>query len=383
MARNGVNGATTCSNARAAEHRFVLLDLAAVWCHWCHVMEETTYSDPAVLASLAAHYIPVRVDQDARPDLSLRYEDWGWPATIVFAADGTEIVKLRGYRDAKLFDHILAAIVRDPSPIDYGAIPPTSPAAAERPCRTPSATAGGHYRAAYDSAHGGWGTFNKFIDPDAMDYTLALALAGDADAARPAQTLDAARALIDPVWGGIYQYSDAVDWKSPHFEKIMAVQGANLRLYALAFALWQRPTDLAAADGSTATSRRFLRAPDGAFYVSQDADLDSSTTGHVYYALGDGDRRKLGLPRIDTHLYARENGWAISALVAYRDATGEDAALTHAIAAARWVMAQRRLADGRFAHGEADATGPFLGDSLAMARAFLDLFTPQRATATG
>src|SRR5438477_7568855 len=75
------------------ENRFVLLDLGAVWCHWCHVMDEITYRDPAVIALLRSRYIAVHVDQDARPDLANRYEDYGWPATIVFNTDGSEIVK--------------------------------------------------------------------------------------------------------------------------------------------------------------------------------------------------------------------------------------------------------------------------------------------------
>ena len=57
-----------------AEKRFVILDLEAVWCHWCHVMEKTTYSDPKVIDLLTSHYIPVRVVQDANPDLSSRYD---------------------------------------------------------------------------------------------------------------------------------------------------------------------------------------------------------------------------------------------------------------------------------------------------------------------
>jgi uncharacterized protein len=57
------------------ENRFVLLDLGAVWCHWCHVMEEITYSDPEVIKLIGSRYIAVRVDQDSRPDLSNRYED--------------------------------------------------------------------------------------------------------------------------------------------------------------------------------------------------------------------------------------------------------------------------------------------------------------------
>ena len=79
------------------EKRFVLLDLGAVWCHWCHVMEEVTYRDPKVIELIRSRYIGVRVDQDSRPDLANRYEDYGWPATIVFAPDGTESGRRPGF----------------------------------------------------------------------------------------------------------------------------------------------------------------------------------------------------------------------------------------------------------------------------------------------
>src|SRR5215468_427022 len=99
-----------------AEKRFVILDLEAVWCHWCHVMEKTTYADPDVQSLLASKYIPVRVDQDANPDLSSRYGDWGWPATIVFGPDGTEIAKIRGYIEPERMRTLLKAVIDDPSP---------------------------------------------------------------------------------------------------------------------------------------------------------------------------------------------------------------------------------------------------------------------------
>src|ERR1044071_5468262 len=81
----------------AREHKYVLLDLHAVWCHWCHVMDEETYSDARVQRLMDKHYIDISVDADSDPDLTARYGNWGWPATIVLAADGTEIVKRRGY----------------------------------------------------------------------------------------------------------------------------------------------------------------------------------------------------------------------------------------------------------------------------------------------
>ena len=84
-----------------SEKKFVILDLEAVWCHWCHVMEETTYQTPKVVELIQSRYIPVKVDQDANPDLSHRYEDYGWPATVVFAADGSEKKLMADYAPLK------------------------------------------------------------------------------------------------------------------------------------------------------------------------------------------------------------------------------------------------------------------------------------------
>ena len=83
------------------EHKFVLLDLEAVWCHWCHVMDETTYSDPQVIALMQSEVHCRARRSGLPPDLSNRYEDYGWPATVVFAADGSEIVKRQGYIEPK------------------------------------------------------------------------------------------------------------------------------------------------------------------------------------------------------------------------------------------------------------------------------------------
>ena len=91
----------------------------------------------------------------------------------------------------------------------------------------------------------------------------------------------------------------------------MSFQAQYLRQYSQAYALWKDPKYLAAARDIERYLATFLTSPDGAFYVSQDADLDHDTDGHKYYALSDAERRKLGMPRIDTNLYARENGWAI------------------------------------------------------------------------
>lgn len=105
----------------------LLLSVQADWCHWCHVMNTTTYADPEVLALLADHFVVMRAEADARPDLAERYTNCGWPATILFAPDGRELVRLRGHRDPAAMRAILEAVIADPlavtlTPIEENAI---------------------------------------------------------------------------------------------------------------------------------------------------------------------------------------------------------------------------------------------------------------------
>jgi hypothetical protein len=363
--------------ARAtAEKRFVILDLEAVWCHWCHVMDQTTYSDPAVQSLLASKYLPVRVDQDANPDLSNRYGDWGWPATIVFGPDGTEIAKIRGYIEPERMQALLKAVTDDPSPgPSVGEAFEIKPSASAFLAKDQRAELSKNFDESFDDKLSGWGDGQKFIDADSMDLTISEAEAGNSNAARRArQTFDAATALIDPVWGGVFQYSEPGSWTHPHFEKIMSFQAQYLRQYSQAYALWKDPKYLKAARDVERYLTSFLISPDGAFYVSQDADLNRDTDGHAYYALSDSERRKLGLPRIDRNIYARENGWAISGLAAYYDVTNDPKILAIAEHAAKWVNDNRALPGGGFRHGDKDRGGPYLGDTLAMGQAFLDLY---------
>ena len=359
------------------DHRFVLLDLGAVWCHWCHVMEDITYRDPKVIALVKQRYIAVRVDQDARPDLSNRYENYGWPATVVFNSDGSEIVKRQGYIPPKPMASMLQAIIDDPSPgPSIVAEPPPEQAGNAELKPEQRDKLRKILRDSYDSKNRGWGTVQKFLDWDIIEFCLSEAMRGDQELERMArETLDAQRQLIDPVWGGVYQYSTDGDWKHPHFEKIMQMQAENLRSYAQAYALWKDPAYLEAAKKIRDYLGPFLTSPDGAFYTSQDADLVQGEHSTAYFALSDAVRRKRGIPRIDQHIYARENGWAINALATLYSVTGDESALLGAMRAAEWVIANRSLPGGGFRHDAQDAGGPYLGDSIYMTRAFLKLYT--------
>jgi len=359
-----------------AQQRMVIMDLEAVWCHWCHVMEAKTYSHPEVAELINQHFIPVRVDADANPDMASRYGRWGWPATIVFSPQGDEIVKRRGYIPVIGMLSMLEAIIADPSPgpsvWNEPKVTPAGDAALDPELRTKLEAA---YFDLYDASFGGWGKIHKFVNAPATEYALEQARLGRREYELMARlTLHNGMHLLDPEWGGVYQYSDQLDWRSPHFEKIMFYQAENLRLYALAYARWQDPAYLEAIESILAYLETFLLDAEGGFYTSQDADLSLEVDGHQYFALSDSDRRALGMPKIDRHIYARENGWLIQALLAVYNATGNQRALTRALAASDYILAGRRLKDGGFSHGKNDQGGPYLGDNQAMAQAFIALY---------
>jgi uncharacterized protein len=324
------------------EHKFVLLDLEAVWCHWCHVMDDITYRDPVVIRLLTQRYVLVKVDQDARPDISNRYEDYGWPATVVFAADGSEIVKRQGYIPPRPMSSMLQAIIDDPSPG-----PSVEKEAAFHPAADAAISAAvlariqKQFQMQYDGPVAGWGFGHKYLDANSIEYAMRLAAHGNVEAAkRAADTLHNATALLDPAWGGMYQYSVGGHWSGPHFEKLISIQADALREYSLAYAQTQNRENLSALQSVQRYVMTFLRSPStGAFSVSQDADLHDGQENASYFKLSDRERRAKGVPRIDTHIYAQENGWMIAALCVDYAATGDASALSQTRRAADWIAA--------------------------------------------
>lgn len=359
-----------------ASHKFVLLDLESVWCHWCHVMDEQTYRDENVRKILSEHYIAVKVDQDARPDLANRYRDYGWPATIIFDGDGRELAKVAGYVNPAAMQSLLQKIVTHPEPI------PETTAADEKPTQIAgdlvSADILNQLRArqykAYDDSLGGLKTAHKYLEADFVEYALAHGAGGekrDADMAR--KTLTANKQLIDPIWGGVYQYSTNGDWKHPHFEKIVPTQSVNMRLYSLASSAFGGEYRQAVKDIDRYIDG-FLTSADGSFYTSQDADVVQGEHSAEYFAQNDIERRAKGIPRVDTNRYGRENGMLIAALATAYAAFGDEKMLDKAVRSATWVLANRAIVGGGFRHGNKTEDIYYLGDSLYMGNGLLALY---------
>jgi uncharacterized protein YyaL (SSP411 family) len=387
-------GAPAFARARA-ERRLVLVDGSAEWCHWCHVMDATTYRDPDVRRLVDASFVPVRVDIDEKPDFEERYRESGWPATVVLTADGAEVGRYKGYQPPAKFIAILrSALTARPAAGSAGETP-TRPSTAATRLPEPAIAEVAAWTSQtldglWDAEQGGWGTPQKL--PLAWDNAWMLDRARRHDGAHALEqvlfTLDQQRKIIDPVWGGLCQYSTDADWLHPHFEKLVAMQAGAIDNYAAAYALTGDAAWLATARKVRGFVDGFMTAPDGGFYATMDADLDAHDpgrpllSGHDYYARDDGARRALGIPRVDRHEYPRENGLVIAAYVTLGEASGDATAIAAAERAAARVLATHGTDRGGLTHVEGDPSPVlYLADAAAFGYGLVRLHEATHAPA--
>ena len=300
------------------EEKHILLALTATWCHWCHVMDQTSYSDPQVIGLVNSRFIPVRVDVDRRPDLSRRYNQGGFPSVAILNGQG-ELIAGRVYTPPdQMVSFLQLAEGRNPEP---AAVEPTRVIGATASSATapvkgePGSTSNpvlDRLQELYDPDFGGFGREPKQPPWEALRFLLALhARSGDNGLlAMVVKTLEGMQAgLYDQNDQGFFRYSVARDWKVPHYEK-MIVTNANLAwLYLEAYQVTGRRAYKAIAVGAIDYLLKSLYDPArGAFYASQDA-------GEEYYRLPWKDRVPAQQPTIDRTFYSGWNALAATALV--------------------------------------------------------------------
>lgn len=368
----------------ARDRKFVLLQIGDSWCHWCLVMERSVFHEDGVQRLLKEKYITIRADRSARPDLANRYRAYAAPLTVIFNEEGGEILRLQGFRSPVQMAAILREVIEDPSPgpsVTEESTPhvpesPQLPAALQEKLRQA-------FPLSYEQADGGLDFGLIYLDADSIEYVSELTNVGDTSLLKYGQkSTRLARSLIDSVSGGIQQslvvasnvgqpglsarylrvqIGGGIDTSGfagnePYSEMPLWVQAQALLLFARSHVAWQRPEDFATALRIHDFVSRTLAGPDGTFFVGQE---ESPVEGRL---------------RVSQRVYARENGWMVQALCAFYSAGGGQAALDQAQRAAQWIVSNLVTPDGGFAHEKSAAGGMYLGDTLAMGRAFVALY---------
>ncbi|MBI2886002.1 MAG: thioredoxin domain-containing protein [Chloroflexi bacterium] len=363
----------------------VLLSISAVWCHWCHVMDETSYSDDENIRLLNEGYVPIRVDNDRRPDINIRYNMGGWPTTAFLTPEGEVLVgatylppeKLREalaqvgdyyarnqaevrQRAQQLREQRQAAVAAAPQVTEIG--------------NTVTFDVVQAIQARFDATYGGFGTEPKFPMVDSIGLLL--------DVYRNTRelrllltvttTLDQMRSggIHDRVEHGFFRYSTTRDWAVPHYEKMLEGNAGLLGNYLDAFQVTRDAAYRETVRGIISYLDTALSDPQsGAFYGSQDAD-------EHYYTLVAAERARTAAPGTDKTLYVNWNALATSQYLRAGWMLSEEGYMERALRALDFLWERCRHPEQGMYHfydGMPRVTG-LLTDQLTMARACLDAF---------
>jgi uncharacterized protein len=296
----------------AAEDKPILLDIGAVWCHWCHVIDRESYEDPQLAAVINQLFIPVKVDRDERPDVDARYQaaistisgQGGWPLTGFLLPDGRPFYGGTYFppNDAMGrpgFRRILEAVAAS-----YRTRRPEVEEAASRLAEAVAksetfAGARGVFDARVaddqaesilnmvDSRNGGFGRSPKFPHPSAIDLLLELRQAGGQERLQQAAAFTLEKmgsgGVYDQIGGGFHRYSVDERWCVPHFEKMSYDNSELLKNFLHGYQVAREPFLLEVAEGIVAWTNAVLSDQSlGGFYASQDADQTLDDDGDYF-----------------------------------------------------------------------------------------------------
>ncbi|MGH7779300.1 MAG: thioredoxin domain-containing protein [Candidatus Binataceae bacterium] len=300
-------------------NRPVMIDIGAVWCHWCHVIDNTTYTDPEVVRILNARFVPIKVDSDERPDVDSYYQAaaanltgaGGWPLVCFVTPDGA-LMYAAGYLPAEpkgagsaasaamipLLQRIATAWATDKRELSGQADALALKLAAEAHSLPASSSRGDSQalraqilaglKSSYDPEGGGFGSGPgpRFYDFPALRLALAYGFFQHPEYRRIAtdSLIKISRGgVFDQLGGGFHRYSTDPRWRVPHFEKMAYDQAMALTTYTEAYQLTRDPRLLAVIRQTIGYVNGTLLGSDRlAFSAHQDADSFKGDDGSYY-----------------------------------------------------------------------------------------------------
>ena len=297
-----------------AEDKPVLLDIGAVWCHWCHVMDRESYENADTAKIINDHFVAIKVDRDERPDVDARYQaavssisgQGGWPLTAFLTPDGrpffggTYFPPVDGHGRPSLRRVLLTMAeafqerrgeVNESAESVIAAIEYNE--SFDGSANDPGAMLVDKILAAilkqFDGQNGGFGAQPKFPHAAAVDLLIdsASRVGAQADAARRAAMVTLEKmskgGIYDHLAGGFHRYSVDERWVVPHFEKMSYDNSELLRNYVHAYQTFGEPECARIAwETMTWVNEGLSDRERGGFYASQDADFSLEDDGDYF-----------------------------------------------------------------------------------------------------
>ncbi len=377
----------------------IFLVITSSWCQWCHILDETTLSEPSIITILNRDYVPIRVDSDLRPDVNQRYNQNGWPSVLLLTPEG-EILwggvyvppkqmlyylghirryysehryeiseQVRELQDRRFTQKLTQAL---PSAGLRTLLPEERVALTDLPLQ-----AGVVLRELYDEEYGGFSIHPhlKFPHPEALELLLMLAHHYHQPDAFERVSYSLEQMLDGGLWdkedGGFYRYSASSDWSMPHTEKMLEENAALLRLLLLTAQTSQSSKWYDYARRLLAYVNGTLWQPKvGVFSGSQSADEE-------YYEPGPYSRVSRQLPPVDTTIYTSWNARMIAAYLLGGQVLQTPSLNAMAIRALDWLCEHMVHRSGSMCHymlnNQPELAGQ-LADQVWMTRALLDAY---------
>ncbi|PYX14989.1 MAG: thioredoxin domain-containing protein [Acidobacteria bacterium] len=294
------------------ENKPILLDIGAVWCHWCHVMDRESYDDPEIAQLVNERFVAVKVDRDERPDIDSRYQvavssisgQGGWPLTAFLTPDGKPFYggtyfPPNDHYGRPSFKRVLLAISdayreKNGEVVEQAKMVENALSHAES-----FAGRSGEFSPKvidqivesamkmFDPRNGGFGTAPKFPHPAALDLLMDQYVRTGDEKLRDAVVISLEKmahgGVYDQLAGGFHRYSVDERWVVPHFEKMCYDNSELLKNYVRAY-------QVTGSEFFAEIARDIIRWMDewlsdrehGGFYASQDADYSMDDDGDYF-----------------------------------------------------------------------------------------------------
>lgn len=301
------------------ENKLVLISIGYSSCHWCHVMERESFENEATAALMNEHYVCIKVDREERPDVDQVYMtavqlmtgSGGWPLNCFTLPDGRPIYGGTYYPNEnwnKVLMQLHEFYRQQPEKaIEYAeelskGISHAESIYADAPHQSFDknllADVVSPWKKSWDREKGGPNRAPKFPLPNNYEFLLQYGvMEKDNDVLGYVEiSLDkmADGGIYDQIGGGFARYSTDIDWKVPHFEKMLYDNAQLLSLYAQAYRHFKKPRYREIVFQTIEWMKREMSAPEGGFYAALDADSEGEEG--KFYTWKEEELKKLLAP---------------------------------------------------------------------------------------